>query len=47
MLTYLQYIEVWDVFGPAAKEAEKVGKEGKLDIVTKVAYRLKTRKTME
>lgn len=42
-----KYIEVWDVFGFAAKEAEKVGKDGRLEIVTRVAYRLKTRKTME
>lgn len=41
-----KYVEVWDGFGATAKEAERVGREGRLEIVTKVAYRLKTRKTM-
>ncbi|KAH8654473.1 hypothetical protein BGZ60DRAFT_532842 [Tricladium varicosporioides] len=42
-----KYIEVWDVFGPAAKKAERVGREGRIEIVTEVAGRLKTRKTFE
>ncbi|PMD28807.1 hypothetical protein L207DRAFT_642096 [Hyaloscypha variabilis F] len=42
-----KYIEVWDVFGPAAKKAERVGREGRIEIVTEVAGRLKTRRTFE
>jgi len=42
-----RYIEVWDVFGPAAKKGDRMGKEGKIDIVTEVAGRLKTRRTFE
>jgi hypothetical protein len=42
-----KYIEVWDVFGPAAKKAERVGRDGRIEIVTEVAGRLKTRKTFE
>jgi hypothetical protein len=42
-----KYIEVWDVFGPAAKKAERADKEGKIEIVAEVAGRLKMRKTFE
>ncbi|KAH7386417.1 hypothetical protein BKA64DRAFT_711643 [Cadophora sp. MPI-SDFR-AT-0126] len=42
-----KYIEVWDVFGPAAKKADKVGRGGRLEVVAEVARRLKTRKTLE
>jgi hypothetical protein len=42
-----KYVEVWDVFGPAAKKAERVAREGRIEIVTDVAGRLKTRKTFE
>lgn len=42
-----KYIEVWDVFGPAAKKAERVGRGGRLEVVAEVASRLKTRKTLE
>jgi len=42
-----KYIEVWDVFGPAAKKAERVGRDGRIEIVTEVAGRLKTRRTFE
>ncbi|KAH9209499.1 hypothetical protein DL95DRAFT_276693, partial [Leptodontidium sp. 2 PMI_412] len=36
-----KYIEVWNVFGPAAKKADKVGRGGRLEIVAEVARRLK------
>ena len=42
-----KYIEVWDVFEPAAKKAEGVGRERRIEIVSEVAGRLKTRKTFE
>lgn len=42
-----KYIEVWDVFRPAAKKADKVGRGGRLEVVAEVARRLKTRKTLE
>jgi hypothetical protein len=42
-----KYIEVWDVFGPAAKKADGVGRERRIEIVAEVAGRLKTRKTFE
>ena len=42
-----KYIEVWNVFEPAAKEAEGLGREKRIEIVAKVAVRLKTRKTFE
>lgn len=38
-----KYIEVWNVFG--TKEAERLGRDGRLEIVTQVARRLKTRRT--
>ncbi|KAF4633297.1 hypothetical protein G7Y89_g4816 [Cudoniella acicularis] len=28
-----KYIEVWDVFGPVAKKAERVGREGRIEIL--------------
>lgn len=40
-----KYIEVWDVFGPAAQKAAKVEREGRIEIVTEVVKRLKKRKT--
>ncbi|KUJ16880.1 uncharacterized protein LY89DRAFT_669327 [Mollisia scopiformis] len=43
-----KYLEVWNVFGSAASKAERVGgRDAKLDIVSEIAQRLKTRKTME
>lgn len=42
-----KYVEVWDVFGPAAKKAEGLERERRINIVTGLAERLKTRKTFE
>jgi hypothetical protein len=42
-----KYVEVWEVFGPAAKKAEGVARGKRIDIVTDVARRLKMRKTFE
>lgn len=42
-----KYVEVWDVFSPAAKLGEGLAREQRIDIVTKVAKKLKTRKTFE
>ncbi|KAL8875188.1 MAG: hypothetical protein Q9198_006414 [Flavoplaca austrocitrina] len=43
-----KYVKVWDVFRPAAKQAERAAdKERRMEIVTGVARRLKTRKTFE
>lgn len=42
-----KYVEVWDVFGPAAKKAERLGREERIEVVADVAGRLKTRKTFE
>jgi len=42
-----KYIEVWNVFDRAAKEAEGLGRERRIEVVAKVAGRLKTRKTFE
>ncbi|KAH0562507.1 hypothetical protein GP486_002799 [Trichoglossum hirsutum] len=42
-----KYVEVWHVFGPAAKKAERVRREERIGIVTEVAGRLKTRKIFE
>jgi subtilisin family serine protease len=42
-----KYVEVWDVFGPAARKGKGIGRERRIEIVTEVAGRLKTRKTFE
>lgn len=42
-----KYVEVWDVFKPAAKQGEGAARERRIEIVTEVAKRLKTRKTFE
>lgn len=42
-----KYIEVWNLFGPAVKEAEIVGRDQRIEIVRGVAVKLKTRKTLE
>lgn len=42
-----KYVEVWHVFRPAAEKGEGAAKERRMEIVTDVAKRLKTRKTFE
>lgn len=42
-----KYVEVWHVFESAAKKAAATEKDRKIEIVTEVAERLKTRRTLE
>ena len=42
-----KYIEVWTLFEPAVQKAEKERREERINIVTEVAGRLKTRRTFE